>query len=166
MESYSTKIIELDKHDKDFAGFKWALKAVDFDLGYTLSRIISINLDGIVATDGHRLHIYKAEESYPIGIFKILLRQQYHLILAHTKDVRFPQYKDVIPDYTKFKEFGMSGNIDLSYPTIIRNMDTDGLSYTYLDDVGSMDKVYIGAKGQPIIFEGFNKLAMIMPMRI
>ena len=167
MQTYTTKIIELNSHDKDFAGFKWVLKAVNLDLGSALAKVISINLDGIVATDGHRLHIYNPEESYPIGTFKFLLRQKYYLMLAETKDVKFPAYQSVIPDYSKFNEFRMIGLVERDYVILIRNMgEQGGLRYKYFADMADMDKMYIGGEKEPVVLEGFRRQALIMPMRI
>ena len=166
METYSTKIIELDKHDTDFPGFKWVLKAVDFDPGYGLSRIISINPDGIVATDGHRLHIYTPEVTYPMGLFKILVRQRYYLLLGETKDAKFPDYKDVIPDYSKFLKLDTHGVTESAYAVLIKNMP-QAVSYKYFADVGYMQTMWVSEKeGQPVIFEDYHKKALIMPMRI
>ena len=165
---YSTKIIELNGHDKDFPGFKWLLKAVNFE-DAMLKNVISIEKDQAIATDGHRLHIYSPFESYPTGTFKILLRQRYFLIFAHTKDVKFPIYERVIPDYSKFKEFKMSPLIERNYLVMAKNMeDSGGLRFKYFNDLGNTDmaKMYIGSEEEPVIFEGFRKKALIMPMGI
>ncbi len=171
MKSYSTKLIEINGKDEDFAGFKWILKAVDFDPGSPITNVLSIEKESIIATDGHRLHIYSPHsplESYPTGTFKVLLRQRYYLILAHTKDVKFPDYERVIPDYSKFKEFLVSGIKERDYATIIKNMVGCAINFRYFSDLTGMDmeKIFIGGEKDPVVFEGFRKQALIMPMRI
>ncbi len=168
MKTYSTKLIEINSKDEDFAGFKWVLKAINFEEAM-LKNTIKIEKESIIATDGHRLHIYSPIESYPTGTFKILLRQRYYLILAHTKDIKFPDYEGVIPDYSKFKELKMSGGlIERNYLIMIKNMeDSGGLRYRYFNDLGTdMEKMFIGGEKEPVIFEGFRIKALIMPMRI
>ena len=167
MQTYSTKLIEINSRDKDFEGFKWLLKAVNFT-DAMLKNIICIEKEQAVATDGHRLHIYSPEESYPAGTFKLLLRQKHFLIFAHTKDVKFPEYQKVIPDYSKFKEFEISSLIERNYFLMAQNMeDCGGLRFRYFNDLGTdMEKMYIGADKDPVVFEGFRRQALIMPMRI
>ena len=168
MKTYSTKLIEIDSRSTDFPGFKWLLKAVDFEPGSPISNVLSIEKDQIVSTDGHRLHIYQPLEVYPTGIFKILLRQKYFLIFAETKDVKFPEYQRVIPDYTKFKAFEISSLIERNYFLMAQNMeDCGGLRFRYFNDLGTdMEKMFIGADKDPVVFEGFRRQALIMPMRI
>ena len=168
MKTYSTKLIEINSRDRDFPGFKWVLKAVNFERDSALESIINIGLDGIVATDGHRLHIYNPFETYFGGTYKVLLRQKYFLIFAATKDVKFPGYKKVIPDYSKFKEFEISSLIERNYFLMAQNMeDCGGLRFRYFNDLGTdMEKMYIGADKDPVMFEGFRRQALIMPMRI
>ena len=167
MKIYSAKLIELSGDDKDFAGFKWVLKAVNFE-DVTLNKVIKISLDRIIGTDGHRLHIYRPFETYPTGTFKILLRQRYFLILAENKDIKFPDYEKVIPDYSKFKVFEISSLIERNYLLMAQNMeDCGGLRFRYFNDLGAdMKKMYIGADKDPVVFEGFRRQALIMPMRI
>ena len=169
METYSTKIIELNSRDKDFSGFKWVLKAVDFEgvRVIAIGKAIKIGLDGIVATDGHRIHIYEPLEIYPAGIFKVFLRQRHYLVFAKTGDVNFPNYEAVMPDYTKFKELSVWGPPERVYAEIVRTMTEETINYNYSHDAtAGMDKAYIGPGKDPIIFEGPRKKALVMPMRI
>jgi len=165
---YSTKIIELDNHDKDFAGFKWVMKAVDFNDTTPMARVLKIECESIIATDGHRLHIYRPEEGYPAGIFKILLRQRNQLIFAQTTDVKFPDYRKIIPDYSDWKEIQIWDQVERTYATLIRNMkENNGLNFEYVRDVVPVDKMFIGEDPTgPVLFEGFRKMALVMPMHI
>lgn len=166
MQTYSTKIIELDKHDEDFAGFKWVLKAVGFDPGYGLSKIININSDEIVGTDGCRLHIYAPKETYPVGLFRVLVHQRYYLALIETKDAKFPDYKEVFPDYKKATVFDMPGQIEVAYAQLVKAMP-QYINYNYFADVGYMKTMYVSQEeGQAVVFEDYRKKALIMPMRI
>jgi hypothetical protein len=165
------------KNDKDFDGIKWAIAARSKDA--TRYSITCINIDGglIVATDGHRLHIYTPERDIDAGMYEVLKETKDIIVLrsGDTDGFKYPDYERVFPQHTH------NGINDITSPTdknqllnlvanhVIKHAEND-YDVTYLADAIPMgEDIHFEQSGEnrPLIIRNqiFTKAAVVMPLR-
>jgi len=168
---YDTTLIVLQRIHPDFWGFKWVLKTVSADSPPMVRNVIEIQKDLIVGTDDHRLHIYYTREEHPPGVFKLLVKQRFSLILEKVMDVKFPEWQYVLPAKKEIeKELKLRSINSVGYTVLVRQMEEDvTLRFNYFMDLdSSMIKVSIIKDNGGILFEDADgsKKALIMPMHV
>ena len=170
MSIYKTTLINLAHKDPDFYGFKWVLKALAKE-SYFKYLVLKIEKDLIVATDGHRLHIYRPQGLYLSGSYKVLVKKNNQVILEKVSGINYPDWRSLlIPKGTPLEI--QIGRIDSpGYTEIVRLMNKEStLKFEYFSDLASeMTKAFIpAAPGEGITFENSDgsMKALIMPMRM
>ena len=171
MNIYKTTLIDLSYKDPDFHGFKFVLKAITKeDAGFKLN-VIKIEKDLIVATDGHRLHIYKPQSLFSSGAYKPLIKTRTKLILEKVFGINYPDWHSaLIPKGTPLEI--QIGRIDsVGYTEVVRSMNSEStLEFKYFSDLDDdMTKAFIpAAPGKGITFENFDgsMKALIMLLRV
>ena len=171
MNIYKTTLINLAHKDPDFYGFKWVLKAITREMSSFKLDVLKIEEDLIVATDGHRLHIYRTQGLFSAGIYQVLIKTRTKIILEKVFDVNYPEWHQVLIPKGTIEEMTI-GSIDSpGYTEIVRAMNKEStLRFDYFSDLASeMTKVFIpAAPKEGITFENFDgsMKALIMPMRV
>ena len=171
MNIYKTTLITLVHQDLDFHGFKWVLKAITRKMSSFKLDVIKIENDLIVATDGHRLHIYRTQGLFSAGTYQVLVKTRTKIILEKVFDVNYPEWRQVLS--VKGTPLKLKiGRIDsVGYTEIVRTMiQNETLRFDYFSDLASeMTKAFIpAASGEGVTFENFDgsMKALIMPMRV
>ena len=132
------------KYDKDFDGIKWAIDVRSKD--DTRLNITGIKIDKglVIATDGHRLHMYKIKRELPDGTYDVVSATT-KLIVLESNDRPFPDYKMVIPTVTRDGIPDISALSDKSdkdnkvINTVLKNSDMN-FNIRYLSDACPCDE--------------------------
>jgi len=189
------KMIALEKSSDFLNGLHFVcLAKADKDnlaFGRNLQNI-KIESNRAYATDGHRLHIFKAE--FPaeyIGMWEVVKNTKTMLYLKQVEDEPYPDIDVVMPNPADKRLFTIDIKLDdisihSSFANIIRSMCTNGtLNFHYFEDLCKFDlfvkvwEVYdetpeysgsskmIPTSSEPVMFESVNDdlTALIMPMR-
>ncbi len=171
MNIYKTTLINLHYKDPDFYGFKWVLKATTKENSSFKLNVIKIEQELIVATDGHRLHIYRPQGLFLSGIYKILIKTRTKIVLEKVSRINYPEWKSLlIPKGTPVEV--KTGRVDSAgYTEIVRAMKKEStLKFEYFSDLADeMTKAFIPTvPREAVVFENFDgsMKALIMPIRV
>ena len=170
MNIYKTTLINLAHKDPDFYGFKFVLKAVTKENASFKLNVIKIEQELIVATDGHRLHIYFPQGLFSSGIYKILVKTRTQIILEKVLGIKYPEWHQALIPKGTIGEIKIGRVDSVGYTEIVRSMSEEStLKFEYFSDLASeMTKALIPtAPGGGIVFENFDgsMKALIMPIR-
>jgi DNA polymerase III sliding clamp (beta) subunit (PCNA family) len=174
----STNLIRLSKQHPNHAGLYWVNKARtdNTDTRYAL-KYIKVDNDQAIATDGHRMHIYKLDTVIPDGHYEVVTCNKKEITLLRTDDeITFPDYKRVIPESGNGKVVHINGypdKIAQSYTTLVRAMEKNTVNYQYYTDIASAGiewKAEIqnttGYEPIKLTSENGDYLAVVMPIRM
>jgi hypothetical protein len=137
-----------------------ALAMAKNDIRYYLNHIYS---DGgrLMATDGHRLHVYKTNK-YPVGFYD----QNMNLIEV---DATYPQIDRVIPENAtryEFEESPETAELSSKYPKIKHGFNWFMKSYIDAARVWvSTTQFKTCGKDKAVLVENDDCFAVIMPIR-
>ena len=133
-----------------------------------------IHSDGveIVATDGHRCHIYTppADECpLPKGFYKIIKRTKtkIDILLEQNADLIFPDYKRIVPNLDGVIPFKYRSTIYNAFAQVTRALGEGALNYNYFaDTIGADLDCEFKTNGQNVgvLFKWAYKTAVIMPI--
>jgi hypothetical protein len=154
-----------------------ALKKLDRKY-YHQEQMSRIYCDGerIIATDGHRLHMYTpAECPLPKGLFMVEKKNKTTIHLSHNKSNeydkslfdKYPDIDRIIPEETNAEEFAYSG-VDAKLADVIRVMGSGCLNIGYFKDAVSapeIRKFHVTSELEPVVMIGDKLMSIIMPMR-
>ncbi len=176
--------IKLNRRDGDvFTGIHWVAQInKNRDKGDWRAHIkylyVTKNKDQvneIVSTDGHRLHLYETRFEVEPGYYDVLKNTKTSLVLVKVKDDS--EYPDCEPifnfgsaDYSrKDKAAGSTEESpDDFYAKLMRRTETNIINYHYIEDVLNIDEsfdVWFDKKlEKPVLFKNSNKKAAVMSM--
>ncbi len=141
---------------------------------YALNFIYSTG-ERIVATDGHRCHLY-APEDCPLeeGFYKVMKRTKTVIDLLKTEvDGQYPDFDRIIPKdegLVGFSTYTMeaTNNAPLKLAEVLRGMATSAISIDFFLDAINHESISMFRSGdgfEPIKFKGGFLTAVIMPLR-
>lgn len=166
-----TTIIELEARDPDIRGFYWASKILQSNHIQKSVRFLNIEMPNIVATDGHRIHIYSPNKEYPNGLYRVLIKRKTHMCLSKiVEEITYLDWKPVVPDEkASYRRIQLRGNLSVDYTNLIlaftKIYPNRTLNVNYLNDLGNgIWNAFIYEKHDGIRFEGDRKVAVIMPV--
>lgn len=158
------------KFDKNHPETKFLLfVAAAVSKDHTREALTHVYSDGtrIMATDGHRLHVYTPDEGcLPAGYYDLLKKTKTEVHLNSVElDLVYPDVDRVIPK---------AGNmIDIScslcgvYAAVIRAMPVNTLEFKYFTDacpLELMDSYQVIDGISPVMFQGGKVLSVVMPV--
>lgn len=166
-----------------FQGIEFVSRAVTLDNSVFKLRDMYFDKPNLVATDGHRLHLFEMPEDalIPGGFYRVIRKTKSLIELGYVgQGQKFPEYKNILPDaasLTKIAEgaAGGYGRIESLYATVIRGLSVHNTSlrYSYVKDLGDVAvwDVYIDQKEEKgnragILFKSHKMKALIMPVRV
>ena len=134
-----------------------------------LQYLYSTGVD-IVASDGHRLHVYTPEDCpLEAGYYEIIKKTKTELILNRSdQDLGdYPDYARVMPEAKDLQGFKLDSSISGKYATVIRAMDVNTLEYSlFLDAAPLMERYQVTDGTSPVLMTGKDVKAVVMPVRI
>ena len=89
-------MIKITKIEKDFAAFRFLLKARSGDTIKPVFTCLYSDGKNAVCTDSHRLHVIKFEREIPEGLYDVVQTSKEIIISASEIDDPFPNYKQVL----------------------------------------------------------------------
>ena len=170
-------MIQFTKIHLDYAGVKWTVKAKSKEESrYGLFNVLSTG-KRIVATDGHRMHIYKLQtEEIPKGIYEVIEAKGMIIFNLTNKQIsEFPDWMAVIPRHKRAITIKVMGNPKEdnveAVATLFRAMPEDRVvNLKYLSDAlgdGDIWKVNVDKEANDaLLFRNGRKVAVVMPMRL
>jgi len=87
------------KGDKDFDGIRWAISARSKDDRRENIKCIKADCGVVVATDGHRLHLYTPNREIKDGCYEVVTDTAKTIVLEPSNET-YPDYERVFPSDT------------------------------------------------------------------
>ena len=157
------------KDTPEFAELLFVAHAVSKDeCKFTLMHILKTEDGDLVATDGHRCHVYRENIILVSGLYEVAKRTKNELILNLINSDNFPDfpdYKRVIPEKSEVTE--LSNSNDYKIATILRSMKNNCLNLGYLAQALSVEMITVCKSDgiSPVRMDGENVTAVIMPKK-
>ncbi len=172
-----TTIIEKkSKYDnltqKDMDGLKWCFKARSKDTTRPIINHILIDEGLVVATDGHRVHLFLLTElDLASGEYEIVTVNTKQIILRKLDETSFPEYMRVMPPvnfetaiHCKDKHTPLYHAVYNQFANDIRTYDTDLLSDAFMDH--SEVSICSGDGLAPLVlYDNDCRAAIVMPLK-
>jgi hypothetical protein len=176
VESFSC--LKINKSHPDFEGLIWVAKVRCLDLHrYDLNKILCQE-GRLIATDGHRMHIYTMDysENIPCGAFLPIARNNGFILLREEPANNYPEWRKVIPKAKKkdvLEKICINKDPILNaknFAIVLKTID-EIMQYSFFLDLAVDEwRVTTYEKNpSPIRFDTYGrkrKIALIMPMRI
>ena len=152
----------------------WVLKARSKDKTRPALSYMLVDNDGIVCTDGKRMHLFTNKELLPKlenGLYDVIVTPN-NITFLPIESLEFPNYKQVIPNYEGIEPVAIPLNSkDISYliSSAIVNIFksfVNGVDYEYLKDLSGENWHIRSRKDQAIEFKSGCFYALIMPIRL
>ena len=169
-------LIELKKGEPEFEGVFFCSKALAKE-GKISTPITNLEVkdNWMAATDGRRLHVYFLRTRWSDGLYRPLKITRTHIILhKEEENGKFPDWLGVFPEHRNYKDVRVSPDANMLMASLIRNVDSENITFrfSYLEDALEPYKggfrtayIYTSKPGLPVLLEGPERLAMIMPMK-
>jgi DNA polymerase III sliding clamp (beta) subunit (PCNA family) len=166
-------MIRITKQNSDYTGILWVLKARSTEESrYHLHYIASKNGE-LIATDGHRLHIYKPEMIIKDGNYEVITSNKNEIILEGVKEIEFPSWEQVFPKGKPSEEIMIechSKDMGSAYTRLVRKLpEPNTINLKYFEDLLCIcDRVTFSIYGEnePIKLVSGKYRGLIMPIRI
>lgn len=135
---------------------------------HTREALTYVYSDGgrIMATDGHRLHVYAPEECLPAGYYEIIRKTKTEVHLNSVElDLVYPDVDRVIPEAVNM--VSATGSPCGVYAAVIRAMPTNTLEFKYFEAAFPpelMDSYQVTDGVSPVMFQGGKVLSVVMPV--
>ena len=169
-------LIELESKDKEMDGFQFVLRSMFANPGKgdlrCAAHCIKIKDSRIIGTDGDRCHIYKTEETYKDGYYRVLKRLKTDVILMKVDEsdykVPFPKTYDELFEITGDAPIPISADLFdsqyvVSYTKIIRGMKS--WQTLHPDFVKALDNRFdVTILDDRVVFVGMDRKACITPI--
>ena len=127
----------------------------------------------IVATDGHRCHVYTPEDCYlEKGYYEILKKTKTELHLLQNTDpdlMDFPDFARIFPAEKKLQHFEEKTTVGGRLALVIRAMGTNCVNLDYFRDSAEFRGIYsyqVTEGSDPILLRGARLQAVLMPAKI
>lgn len=163
----------ITKANNDYTGILWAIKARSMEESRYSLQFITAKDGEIIATDGHRLHIYKTEMVIENGNYEVITSNKNEIILETVKGVEYPEWENVFlkDEPVKIIEIECySKRVSEAYTSLVRCLPIENtVNLKYFEDLLCIsDKVtfLIHKKEEPIEFRTGKYRGLIMPIRM
>jgi hypothetical protein len=166
-------MITFDKNSKHLQPLKFVAKAVAKYKGQDgrvhLNNIYCIGPE-IIATDGHRCHVYTPEDNpLEAGYYEVIKNTKTELRLVRIEcDSEYPEIKRVIPAKDGAVPFEDKSSIYGKFAQVVRAMEQGSINTDYLADAlsGEPGMFYkVTDHLSPVLFFGATTLSVVMPLR-
>jgi hypothetical protein len=161
------------KTNNDYVGILWVIKARSTEESRYGLQFITAKDGEIIATDGHRLHIYKTEMVIKNGNYEVISSNKNEIILEAIKDIEYPKWEDVFPkdEPTKIIEIKCySKKVSEAYTSLVRCLPIENtVNLKYFEDllcISNKVTFLIHKKEEPIEFRTGKYRGLIMPIRM
>jgi len=153
---------------------KWVLKARSKDPSRLPLQCVLVEDDKgfprFTCTDGRRLNSAIIEMIIEPGTYDVVLNTAKEVVLSQNEDVKYPNYKQVIPNTEGFKKIKnvCSDLVNLANFRIAKEFGVC-VDYKYLADILSLKTsfdVYNEDELMPVVFKDGETMALLMPLRI
>jgi len=162
----------ITKKNEDYKGIEWVLKARSKEITRYNMNFINVKDGEFIATDGHRLHIYKFTVQIEDGNYELINANSDEIILEISPNIEYPEWKHIIPskEPTKIIEIRCySKNLSVAYTDLVRAVPNENtVNLDYFKDINSINNTVIFSvfeKNEPIKFVSGRHRGLIMPMR-
>ena len=145
----NNRIFEWRSIENGFEELQWVLRAIAGKNDIRLNiQCLHIDVDFIVATDGHRLHLMANDFNAPIGLWRPKKITKKEVVFEEQLDMEFPEYDRVLPTHgnRERESFCVEGYRDTSWGAKLAIPFLRVLTYTkqafnidYLLDTFSLD---------------------------
>jgi len=170
-------MLEFTKHHEDTQGILFCVRAVTKDdLHYGgATNMLCVQSGQMIATDGHRIHIYKLMNPLADGLYRVIVKTKVKITIHQEIDPpQFPDWERIIPqgDCVEIPQLNFTEVTDLSqaFARIVRALPEDvTLNYRFLEDLADSvftAKIFHQSNYTPVVFTDDNKQALIMPMKV
>jgi hypothetical protein len=158
---------------KDIDGLKWCLKARSHDETRPIINHILVDGGLVVATDGHRLHLFLLTElDLASGEYEIITMNTKQIILRKLDESSFPDYMRVMPP-VDFKTTIFCNDQDTPLlHTVYNKFANDARTYDanlLRDAFMEFSRVSISSVGNSlaplILYDNVSRGALIMPLK-
>lgn len=177
----NNRIFEWRSIENGFEELQWVLRAIagKNDIRQNI-QCLHIDMDFIVATDGHRLHLMSNDFNAPIGLWRPKAISKKAVAFEEQLDMEFPEYDRILPTHgNRVREsFSVEGYKDTSWGSKLATPFLRVLTYTkqpfnidYLLDMFSLDGNWtvesVGDKAlRPLVaMRSETCLAVLMPLK-
>ncbi len=155
-------------------------KAVDKKHSKSELRYVYVTEEEVVATDGHRLHVYTPEVSVmEPGYYEIIKQTKTTLQLikvtsdAYGKLGEYPDFKCMIPEASYIREFitkrnsGEEIEVVGKYAEVIRAFTDNTVDWDYFNDANCLGMYGYRYNGEdsPLVLYGENIKAALSPLK-
>ena len=165
--------IELHRHQTLFEELWFVTQAVAKEQTRFAIRYIKIEADYIVATDGHRLHVFYGSHGFSCGCYEIIKNTRTAIVLLQTETTKkFPDFQCIIPHHTN--SFEQITHLRLTETVIgcLARHDI-GICMDYIKPFHNIDRnwqIFYGVPEQPVRFISYTNRgrleAVIMPVNL
>lgn len=166
-----TIIIQKQKYgNEEFEGFLWAIKAISKDEKYCL-QYLNVTKNHIIGCDGSRLHYFRLKHDYPPGMYEVVSKDKKSIVLNPVTEGKYPNAA-IVARVKRGVRLSLCHNPKIrgeSYTRVVRSMDEGvTLDLDYFEDAITEGqwRVTIQPNRGPIRFRNYNKVAIIMPIRM
>jgi hypothetical protein len=173
-----TTIIEKkSKYDsftqKDMEGLKWCLKARSKDTTRPIINHILIDDGLVVATDGHRVHLYLLSElDLASGEYEIITVNIKQIILRKLDETSFPDYMRVMPPvnfetsiHCKDKHTPLYHTVYNQFANDTRTYDTELLGDAFMGHAEVSICSGDGCAAPLVLYDNNCRAAIVMPLK-
>ena len=164
------------KHTKELLFIAAALPTAAMHKSENLEHIYSTG-QKIVATDGHRLHIYTPTECpLEAGYYQVIKKTKTEIILNPVElDQEYPDFERITPDREGKKDFTLyqydngrtaAPNLESKYAEVIRALPSGTINIKYFQDacLNSMTSFKVTDGVSPVCLYGESLQAVVMPV--
>lgn len=93
-----TWLIEKNKNNSDFDGFKWCIAAKSEDEKRKNICCVYVDCGVMIATDGWRIHLFAAEyENTHDGLWEVVHNKGNNIMLKRADGEVYPDYERIFP---------------------------------------------------------------------
>jgi len=173
-----TNVIEKrNKYDsftqKDIEGLKWCFKARSKDATRPIINHILIDDGLVVATDGHRVHLFLLSDlDLASGEYEIVTVNTKQIILRKLDEISFPNYMRIMPPVNFETSIRCTDKLTPLYHAIynqfandIRTYDTDLICDAFMDNSTVSICSDDGCASPLVLYDNNCRGAIVMPLR-
>ncbi len=162
-------IIEIVERGKMLDCLQFVCRAVALESSRYALKMILVDENCFVATDGRRMHIANIKHEYEQGLYRIVQNDKIVVLLKEQDPGRFPEWRNIIPkhkDYFTIDDNKLTDNLDTVAAFALAQK---GIACRYnnlheaLGEYGVWD-IYFGKPCEPVMCTSDGKQAILMPV--